>query len=140
MTEKQNLEKKAEEEYRAWVNDRHHPGLQDDVWTVLQDILEKNPNDLKTLTRIAYVSRYRSGGYSFAIKFAEKALELRPDNFLIKLFIADTFYEWGLDIQDKEKLKKAFDQYDRIFQENPNFAYFHHITDRKLECNKKLWR
>jgi len=135
----QNLEREADEKYKAWLEDRHNPGLQTDAWIVLNDFLEKKPDDWKTLTRLAYVSSYRSGGYSFAIQHAKKASELRPENMLIKLFIADTFYMWGLDIKDSEKLEKVWNLYNMIFQENPVFSYFHDVTERKLRCIKKLW-
>jgi len=139
MATELNLEKESDEKYRAWLEDRHNPLLQTDVWITLRHVLDNKPKDWKALTRLAYVSRYMNYGYDYAIEFAKKTLELKPNNNLIKLFMADTFYEWGLGIQNREKIKEALEKYDEIFRENPTFSYFNHITNKKRLCIKKLY-
>jgi len=96
------------------------------IYVNLQQILEKD-------------------GFSSAIESANKTLEQKSYDFQIQLFIADTLYKWGLNLEEKkdpnskEKFQQAYDLYSDIFVKNPNFAYLNSVSEKKRECKKKLF-
>jgi hypothetical protein len=84
-------------------------------------------------------------GFYSAVESAKKTLKMMPYDFRIQLFMADTLYKWGEDLEkkndlmSKEKFQQAHDLYFDIFQRNPNFAQFNNVSSKKRLCIKKLY-
>jgi len=110
----------------------YEKGRFEKIIDLYNDVLERNPGDVRTLMTMAYIQR-RKGNLDDAINLCKTALEFEPDSRSVKQALARLYYEKGETDLSLKTMVEAFNGF-------PTDDETYTCENCGYKVNEALWR
>jgi lipopolysaccharide biosynthesis regulator YciM len=110
----------------------YEKGRFEKIIDLYNDVLERNPGDVRTLMTLAYIQR-RKGNLDDAISLCKTALEFEPESRSVKQALARLYYEKGEIELSLKTMVEAFNGF-------PTDDETYTCEDCGKKVNEALWR
>ncbi len=110
----------------------YEKGRFEKIVDLYNDVLERNPRDIKTIMTLANIQR-KKGNLDEALRLCQTALELEPESRRVKQALARLYYEKGETERSLQAMVEAFNG----FSSDEEYYY---CSNCGHKSNEVLWR